>query len=149
MIRVQTDDFDLGAEYAAFAAGNADVGAIAAFIGRVRANSDGAALRAMTLEHYPGMTEKELERIEAEARKRWPLIDVTIIHRTGRLLPNDQIVLVLTASAHREAAFDAARFLMDFLKTRAPFWKQEETAEGTRWVAAKDADDRAADKWAG
>lgn len=154
MIRVQREDFDPGAEMAAFCAGDSSVGAVASFLGLVRADktSDGAAdaaVAAMTLEHYPGMTERQLEAIEQEARRRWPLIDVLVIHRHGRLEPGDRIVLVLTASAHRQAAFDACAFLMDWLKTKAPFWKREETAAGARWVDAKASDDAAADRWNG
>ena len=150
MIRVQEDDFDLGAEYQKMVEGNVDAGAVVAFVGRVRdfqnAN-DGGDVTAMTLEHYPGMTEKELERIEIDARARWPLTDSLIIHRVGRMTPGDQIVLVLTASAHRQAAFDAASYLMDYLKTQAPFWKCEETSDGDRWVDARESDTDALKKW--
>ena len=144
-VRVQTDDFDVGAESRALQADT--VGGIALFVGTVRGLSSGNGVTAMTLEHYPGMTEAELERIEAEARARWPLEDVTIIHRVGRLLAGDQIVLVATASAHRQAAFDAAQFIMDFLKTDAPFWKAEERDGKTSWVDARDSDSAARDKW--
>ena len=144
-VRVQTDDFDVGAESRALQADT--VGGIALFVGTVRGLSSDNGVTAMTLEHYPGMTESELERIEAEARARWPLEDVTIIHRVGRLLVGDQIVLVATASAHRQAAFDAAQFIMDFLKTDAPFWKAEERAGKTSWVDARDSDSAARDKW--
>jgi molybdopterin synthase catalytic subunit len=153
MIRVQREDFDVGAELARFGAGNAKIGGVCAFVGLVRDLTDdpkGERTRpvaAMTLEHYPGMTEAELARIEAEARSRWPLEDALIVHRYGRLEPGDRIVLVATASAHREAAFDACRFLIDWLKTRAPFWKIEETPEGGQWVAARDSDDQAAQRW--
>lgn len=150
MIRVQREDFDPGAEMASFCAGDASVGAVASFLGLVRADKSAggdSAVAAMTLEHYPGMTERQLEAIEQEARRRWPLIDVRVIHRHGRLEPGDRIVLVLTASAHRQAAFDACAFLMDWLKTKAPFWKLEETADGRRWVEAKASDDAAADRW--
>lgn len=150
MIRVQREDFDPGAEMASFCAGDASVGAVASFLGLVRADKrtgGDSAVAAMTLEHYPGMTERQLEAIEQEARRRWPLIDVRVIHRHGRLEPGDRIVLVLTASAHRQAAFDACAFLMDWLKTKAPFWKLEETADGRRWVEAKASDDAAADRW--
>ena len=143
--RVQTDDFDVGAESRALQADT--VGGIALFVGTVRGLSSDNGVTAMTLEHYPGMTEAELERIEAEARARWPLEDVTIIHRVGRLLAGDQIVLVATASAHRQAAFDAAQFIMDFLKTDAPFWKSEERDGKTSWVDARDSDSAARDKW--
>jgi len=144
-VRVQTDDFDVGTESRALQADT--VGGIALFVGTVRGLSSDDGVTAMTLEHYPGMTESELERIEAEARTRWPLEDVTIIHRVGRLLAGDQIVLVATASAHRQAAFDAAQFIMDFLKTDAPFWKAEERAGKTSWVDARDSDSAARDKW--
>ena len=144
-VRVQTDDFDVGAESRALQADT--VGGIALFVGTVRGLSSDNGVTAMTLEHYPGMTEAELERIEAEARARWPLEDVTIIHRIGRLLAGDQIVLVATASAHRKAAFDAAQFIMDFLKTDAPFWKAEERDGKTSWVDARDSDSAARDKW--
>ena len=128
MIRVQTQDFDIGAEIAALRDGRTDAGAIVAFVGTVREHAKNGAITAMTLEHYPGMTEKELARIEAEARGRWPLLDALVVHRIGRLLPGDNIVLVVTLSTHRQAAFEAAEFLMDYLKTSAPFWKTEETA---------------------
>ena len=144
-VRVQTDDFDVGAESRALQADT--VGGIVLFVGTVRGLSSDNGVTAMTLEHYPGMTESELERIEAEARARWPLEDVTIIHRVGRLLARDQIVLVATASAHRQAAFDAAQFIMDFLKTDAPFWKAEERDGKTSWVDARDSDSAARDKW--
>ena len=144
-VRVQTDDFDVGAESRALQADT--VGGIALFVGTVRGLSSDNGVTAMTLEHYPGMTESELERIEAEARAQWPLEDVIIIHRVGRLLAGDQIVLVATASAHRQAAFDAAQFIMDFLKTDAPFWKAEERDGKTSWVDARDSDNAARDKW--
>jgi len=144
-VRVQTDDFDVGAESRVLQADT--VGGIALFVGTVRGLSSDNGVTAMTLEHYPGMTESELERIEAEARARWPLEDVTIIHRIGRLLAGDQIVLVATASAHRKAAFGAAQFIMDFLKTDAPFWKAEERDGKTSWVDARDSDSAARDKW--
>jgi len=147
MIRVQTDDFDIGAEVEALTAGRKDIGAIVTFTGTVRDAAQGRAITEMTLEHYPGMTEKELERIEAEANARWPLQASLVVHRYGRLEPGDNIVLVVTASAHREAAFQAADFLMDFLKTRAPFWKRETGCDGARWVDARDADDTATDRW--
>lgn len=151
-VRVQEADFDVGAELAALAAGNRRVGAVASFVGLVRdMHVDGAGqqVTAMTLEHYPGMTERQLEAIEAEARARWPLEDCLVIHRHGRLEPGDRIVLVACASPHRDAAFEACRFLMDWLKTRAPFWKREETPGGDRWVAAKDSDTAAAERWQG
>lgn len=149
-VRVQEASFDLGAESAALTAGRRDVGALATFVGIAReTNPDEGAepVVAMTLEHYPGMTERQLEEVEAEARARWPLLDCLIVHRYGRFEPGDPIVLVATLSSHRQAAFDACAFLMDFLKTRAPFWKQEETASGTRWVAARVSDDAAAERW--
>ena len=144
-VRVQTEDFDVGAESRALQADA--VGAIALFVGTVRGLSSDNGVTAMTLEHYPGMTESELERIEAEARARWPLEDVTIIHRVGRLEAGDQIVLVGAASAHRQAAFDAAQFIMDFLKTDAPFWKAEERGDETTWVDARESDDAARKRW--
>ena len=146
-VRVQTGDFDVGAESRALQAET--VGGIALFVGTVRGLSSDDGVTAMKLEHFPGMTESELERIEAEARQRWPLEDVTIIHRVGRLLPGEQIVMVAAASAHRQAAFDAAQFIMDFLKTDAPFWKAEERDGKTSWVDAKDSDDAARDRWTG
>ena len=146
MIRVQAEPFDTAAELARLRAGH-DAGASVMFLGSVRELSQGRALSAMTLEHYPGMTEKALAEIEAEARRRWPLLDCLIIHRHGRLLPGDDIVLVITLSAHRQAAFDACAFLMDWLKTKAPFWKMEEGPDGQGWVAAKDEDDAAASRW--
>ena len=144
-VRVQTEDFDVGAESRALQADA--VGAIALFVGTVRGLSSDNGVTAMTLEHYPGMTESELERIEAEARARWPLEDVTIIHRVGRLEAGDQIVLVGVASPHRQAAFDAAQFIMDFLKTDAPFWKAEERGDKTSWVDARESDDAARKRW--
>lgn len=149
-VRVQAELFDVGVESAALTKGRRDVGAVASFVGIAREDNpdEGAEpVIAMTLEHYPGMTERQLAEIEAEARNRWLLLDCLIIHRHGRFEPGDPIVLVLTLSSHRQAAFDACQFLMDWLKTRAPFWKQEETARGTRWVAARKSDASAADKW--
>ena len=148
MIRVQTEDFDAAAELKAIARAPNDVGGIVSFIGVVRAGEGADRVSAMTLEHYPGMTERELERIEAEARQRWPLEDCLVIHRHGRLEPGDQIVLVITASAHRQAAFEACQFLVDWLKTRAPFWKRESKASGESWVEARISDDAAAARWA-
>ncbi len=145
MIRVQTQDFDIAAELAALKDGRTDIGAIVSFIGTVR-DADGDVTE-MTLEHYPGMTETELERIEAEAHARWPLQASLIVHRTGTLKPGDNIVLVITASEHRDAAFDAAKFLMDYLKTSAPFWKRETGPDGSKWVEAKAGDDAAAARW--
>ena len=147
MIRVQQQDFDVGAEIAVLRKGRADIGAIAAFVGLVRDHAGGREVTSMTLEYYPGMTEKELARIEAEARERWPLLDCLIVHRAGRLSAGDNIVLVITASEHRRAAFEAAQFLMDTLKTTAPFWKSEENGEDRHWVAPRDADDAAAERW--
>lgn len=150
MIRVQEEAFDTGAELAALKAGKTHIGGTAVFVGSVRDLNDGAAVSALTLEHYPGMTEKALAAIEAEARARWPLDEVLLIHRYGRMLPAEDIVLVICCSAHREAAFDACRFLMDWLKTKAPFWKLEEGDEGSgeaRWVDARDSDEAAARRW--
>lgn len=148
MIRVQQADFDTGAEIAALRAGRIDIGGIASFIGLVRDFSDGRSVGCMTLEHYPGMTEKQLAAIEAEAHRRWPLTASLVIHRFGRLEPGDNIVLVVTASAHRQAALESCAFLIDWLKTKAPFWKLEETAAGTaQWVAAREADQAATDRW--
>jgi molybdopterin synthase catalytic subunit len=147
MIRVQREDFDVGAELAALMRGKTTIGGVASFIGLVRDIAGGRAVGAMTLEHYPGMTERQLAEIEAEARQRWPLDAVLIVHRYGRLEPGERIVLVATASAHRQAAFDACQFLIDWLKTKAPFWKLEETPEGPRWVAAEASDDEAAERW--
>ena len=144
-MRVQEADFDLGAELRALTAGNHDIGALVSFSGLVRdANRD---LKSMELEHYPGMTEKALAEIEAEAIERWSLNASLIIHRYGRLEPGDQIMMVATASAHRQAAFEAAEFLMDYLKSRAPFWKKEQGADGEAWVAAKDEDEDALKRW--
>jgi molybdopterin synthase catalytic subunit len=147
MIRVQREDFDIGAELSQLTAGRKDVGGVATFLGLVRDVADGEAIGAMTLEHYPGMTEKKLGEIEAEAQRRWPLQATLIIHRYGRLEPGDRIVLVATASAHRQAALDSCAFLIDWLKTKAPFWKLEETPAGPQWVEARDSDDTAADRW--
>jgi molybdopterin synthase catalytic subunit len=148
MIRVQQEDFDIGEEVRRLSAGRTDLGAIVTFTGTVRGSAKGRALRSMTLEHYPGMTEAELARIEAEACRRWPLAASLIVHRHGRLVPGDNIVLVVTASAHRQAAFEAAAFLMDYLKTGAPFWKSEELEGGAKeWVEAKGEDDAATARW--
>ncbi|NUO88052.1 MAG: molybdopterin synthase catalytic subunit MoaE [Cupriavidus sp.] len=146
-VRVQREDFDLGAEVAALRADNPQVGAVASFIGTVRDVSEGSAVSAMELEHYPGMTEKALAQIEAAARARWELLGVTIIHRVGPLLPLDQIVLVAVASKHRGNAFAACEFIMDYLKSEAPFWKKEETPEGARWVDARVTDEDALKRW--
>ena len=147
MIRVQREDFDVGAELAALTEGNHAVGGLAVFVGLVRDRVGGEALGAMTLEHYPGMTETMLERIEAEANERWPLQASLIVHRVGRLEPGERIVLVAAASAHRQAAFEACQFLIDWLKTKAPFWKQEEMESGATWVEARGRDDEAAARW--
>ncbi len=148
MIRVQREDFDPGQELAALTAGNRKVGGLAVFVGLVRDLAGDETVGAMTLEHYPGMTEKMLERIEAEARARWPLEASLVIHRTGRLEPGERIVLVACASAHRQAAFEACGFLIDWLKTKAPFWKLEEGPAGAKWVEARESDDAAAARWA-
>ena len=147
MIRVQEEDFDIGVETRAMRKGRTDIGGIAAFMGLVRDHASSGEVTAMTLEHYPGMTEKELARIEAEAKARWPILDALIVHRVGRLLPGDSIVLVITLSAHRDAAFQAAQFLMDYLKTQAPFWKTEETGNSRQWVSARESDDIQALRW--
>ena len=149
-ISVQEADFDVGAEIAALSAGRHEVGAVASFVGLVRADKvagEGSAVCAMTLEHYPGMTEKSLEAIVVEAQGRWALDAVRVIHRFGRLEPGARIVFVGVASSHRGDAFAACEFIMDYLKTRAPFWKKEDTPEGGRWVDARDADDSAAERW--
>ena len=147
MIRVQEEDFDIGAEFARISDGRTAIGGVAAFVGLVRDLAGDQPTSAMTLEHYPGMTERQIARIEAEARRRWQLDDVTIIHRYGRLEPGDRIVLVLTSSAHRQAALESCQFLIDWLKTKAPFWKREESPEGERWVEARVSDDKAAARW--
>ncbi|MBC7780110.1 MAG: molybdopterin synthase catalytic subunit MoaE [Proteobacteria bacterium] len=146
-VRVQADDFDITAEIAALRSKRTNVGAVASFIGVMRDFNDGSGVSELTLEHYPGMTEKALDQILDEARSRWSLIDALIVHRVGRMLPADQIVLVVTLSAHREAALAACGFVMDYLKTRAPFWKKERTPVGERWVDARTADDTAAERW--
>lgn len=145
MIRVQQEDFDAGAEIAALKAGRTDIGAIVSFTGCVRDQS--GAVEKLSLEHYPGMTEAELAKIEQEAKARWPLQASLIVHRYGALKPGDNIVLVLTASEHRDAAFEAARFLMDYLKTSAPFWKKESGKGGSRWIDAEARDDAARARW--
>jgi molybdopterin synthase catalytic subunit len=147
MIKVQAEAFDVGAEYAGLKAARNDIGGFALFVGSVRDDSGGTRVSAMTLEHYPGMTEAALADIEIEARTRWALADVLIIHRFGRLLPGDDIVLVITAAAHRADAFAACEFLMDYLKTSAPFWKLEEDGDSKRWVDAKASDEEAAERW--
>jgi molybdopterin synthase catalytic subunit len=147
MIRVQAEDFDVGAELEAMSKGNHAIGGLCSFVGLVREMAGSADIGAMTLEHYPGMTEKALAEIEAEALERWPLESTLIIHRYGRLEPGDRIVLVAASSAHREASFEACHFLIDFLKTKAPFWKLEETPDGAKWVDARSSDDAAAERW--
>ncbi|MGC8806313.1 MAG: molybdopterin synthase catalytic subunit MoaE [Thiomonas sp.] len=150
-IRIQTEPFDLGAETQALRAGRLEVGAIASFIGLCRDHHPGVCdpghVQAMELEHYPGMTERAIADMVRDAQSRWPLLGVTVIHRVGRLLPGDDIVLVLVASAHRAAAFAACEFLMDYLKTQAPFWKKETTPEGAHWVDARESDDAALRRW--
>ncbi len=147
MVRVQTEDFDPGGELEALIAGRTDVGASVSFVGHMRARNEDRDVETMTLEHYPGMAEKVLGELEAEAHRRWPLQASTIIHRVGPLKPGDRIVLVITASAHRQAAFEAAEFLMDWLKTKAPFWKKESGPTGDSWVSSRSADENAAQRW--
>ncbi len=147
MIRVEEDDFDVGAEIAALTGGKHGIGAVVTFVGLVRDMAGGARIGAITLDHYPGMTERGLAEIEAEAGRRWPLEASLIVHRHGRLDPGDRIVLVITASAHRREAFEACEYLVDWLKTKAAFWKLEETDEGGKWVDARDADTAAAARW--
>ena len=146
-IRIQEADFDIAREIAALTQQRNDIGAVVSFSGICRDNEDGASIAALTLEHYQGMAEAEIARHADEALSRWPLQGLTIIHRFGRIPPGENIVLVVTASAHREAAFEAAEFLMDYLKTSAPFWKREESKKGTSWVEARDHDDAAAARW--
>jgi molybdopterin synthase catalytic subunit len=146
-VRVQTADFDLAQEIAALRAHDPRVGAVVTFIGTVRDVNDDAHVLQMTLEHYPGMTEKALEAIVAQARQRFDVYDALVIHRVGELRPSDQIVLVAVTSAHRGEAFDACRFIIDYLKTEAPFWKKEQTPQGDRWVDARATDDEAATRW--
>jgi molybdopterin synthase catalytic subunit len=146
-VRVQHEDFDLGAEVARLRAGNPRIGAVASFVGVVRDLNDGADVATMTLEHYPGMTEKALTDIVDQAKARWDVYDVLVIHRVGELKPTDQIVLVVVTGAHRGEAFAACEFVMDYLKTEAPFWKKESTPDGARWVDARDSDDAARDRW--
>ena len=148
-VRVQTEDFDVGRELAALRNSDRSIGAVAAFIGTVRDVNSNATVSSMTLEHYPGMTEKALATIVADAKARWSIAEALVIHRVGPLLPADQIVLVACTSAHRGEAFAACEFIMDYLKTRAPFWKKEETPEGARWVEARASDDDAAARWQG
>ncbi|HMJ50351.1 MAG TPA: molybdopterin synthase catalytic subunit MoaE [Burkholderiales bacterium] len=146
-VRVQTEDFDVTAEVLKLRSGNPKIGAVACFIGLVRDVNDNTTVAEMTLEHYPAMTRKALNGIVEEARQRWDILDVSVVHRVGTLKPMDQIVLVVVASAHRNAAFAACEFIVDYLKTRAPFWKKEQTNKGARWVEARDSDDDAARKW--
>ena len=146
-VRIQTEDFDAGAEIARLRAGNPKIGAIASFIGLVRDVNDGGRVAGMTLEHYPGMTEKAIEEIVVQAKGRWKVLDALVIHRVGTLKPTDQIVLVIVTSGHRGDAFAACEFIMDYLKTRAPFCKKEQTGSGTRWVEARATDDIAAERW--
>jgi molybdopterin synthase catalytic subunit len=146
-VRIQTEDFDAGREIASLRRGNPKVGAVASFIGVCRDANDGDAVTSMTLEHYPGMTEKALEEICRDAKRRWNVVDTLIVHRVGELKPLDQIVLVAVTGAHRGEAFAACEFIMDYLKTRAPFWKKEQTGRGSRWVEARASDDEAAGRW--
>jgi molybdopterin synthase catalytic subunit len=146
-IRIQTEDFDLSTEVAKLRAADRKVGAVCSFIGTVRDMNDGAQVAEMELEHYPGMTEKALEDIVAQAKTRWNVYDALVIHRVGPLKPLDQIVLVAVTSAHRGESFAACEFIMDYLKTQAPFWKKEQTPDGARWVDARSTDDKALEKW--
>lgn len=146
-VRIQTDDFDVGLELNKLRRSNPAIGAVVSFVGQVRDMNDGSSINTLTLEHYPEMTEKALAKIEAEAKSRWDVLDSLIIHRVGTLQPLDQIVLVLVASAHRGEAFSACEFIMDYLKTSAPFWKKEATSQGERWVEAKLSDDAAKARW--
>jgi len=147
IVRVQAEPFDIGAEIDWLRAGNPRIGAIASFVGVVRDLNDGDSVAAMTLEHYPGMTEKALADIVAQARSRWDIDDTVVVHRVGALRPTDPIVLVIVTGAHRGPAFAACEFIMDYLKTEAPFWKKEATGSGARWVEARDSDDAARDRW--
>lgn len=149
MVRVQHEDFDAGAEITRMRLARPDIGAVAAFVGQVRDLNEGAAVSGMTLEHYPGMTEKALEAIVEQAKARWDIFDALVIHRIGALQPLDQIVLVVVAGAHRGEAFAACEFIMDYLKTEAPFWKKEQTGNGERWVEARASDDAAKQRWTG
>jgi molybdopterin synthase catalytic subunit len=146
-IRIQEADFDIAREIAALTQYRKDIGAVVSFSGICRDNEDGESIAALTLEHYPGMAEAEIARHAETAMSRWPLNGLTVVHRVGRIMPGENIVLVLTASAHRQAAFEAAEFLMDYLKTNAPFWKREESPKGTSWIEARDHDDAAAARW--
>ena len=146
-VRVQVEDFDAGAEINAMRRSHGNIGAVAAFVGQVRDLNEGDQVSELVLEHYPGMTEKSLQSIIEQAKKRWDVIDALIVHRVGKLKPLDQIVLVLVASSHRKEAFAACEFMMDYLKTEAPFWKKEQTPAGSRWVEAKTSDDEAKKRW--
>ncbi|MGY3620845.1 molybdenum cofactor biosynthesis protein MoaE [Bradyrhizobium sp. USDA 10063] len=146
-IRIQEADFDIAQEIAAIGKGRTDIGAVVSFAGICRGSEDGEPIAALTLEHYPGMAEAEIRRHAEEAMSRWPLSGLTVIHRVGRITPGENIVLVVTASQHRQAAFQAAEFLMDYLKSSAPFWKREESARGSSWIEARDQDDAAAARW--
>jgi molybdopterin synthase catalytic subunit len=146
-IRIQEADFDVAREIAALTKGRTDIGAVVSFSGICRGSEDGEPIAALTLEHYPGMAEAEITRHAETALSRWPLNGLTVIHRVGRIVPGENIVLVLTASTHRQAAFEAAEFMMDYLKANAPFWKREESTGGTSWIAARDHDDEAAARW--
>ena len=146
-VRIQKEDFDVSAEIARLREGNPKIGAVASFVGIVRDLNEGDAVASLTLEHYPGMTEKAVEKIVAEAHERWDIYDALVIHRVGLLKPLEQIVLVVVSSAHRGESFKACEFLMDYLKTRAPFWKKEQTPDGGRWVDARASDDAAAERW--
>ena len=146
-IRIQEADFDIAQEIAALAGHRTDIGAVVSFSGLCRGDENGKPIAALTLEHYPGMAEAEIKRHADEALSRWPLQGLTVIHRFGRIAPGQNIVLVVTASPHRQAAFEAAEFLMDYLKTNAPFWKREESQTGTSWIEARDHDDAAAARW--
>jgi len=147
VIKVQSEDFDISGEISRMTKDNTAIGGLSCFVGLVRDIADESKINSLTLEHYPGMTERQLETLEAEARQRWPLQDVLIIHRFGQLMPGDRIVLVVTASSHREASLQSCAFLIDWLKTKAPFWKLEDTQAGPKWVAAREDDDKAADRW--
>src|ERR1700760_3773444 len=146
-IRIQPSDFDIAGEIAALTDGRSDIGAVVSFTGICRGSEDGAAIAALTLEHYPGMAEAEIARHAETAMSRWPVTGIRVVHRVGRIAPGENIVLVVTSSTHRQAAFEAAEFLMDYLKANAPFWKREESAGGTNWVEARHHDDDAAARW--
>jgi molybdopterin synthase catalytic subunit len=146
-IRIQEADFDIAQEIAALTRGRTDIGAVVSFSGICRGSENGEPIAALTLEHYPGMAEEEIKRHADEAMSRWPLTGLTVIHRVGRIAPGENIVLVLAASQHRQAAFHAAEFLIDYLKTNAPFWKREESARGSSWIEARDHDDAATARW--